>query len=488
MASPDTGQDNKATTIKLTQEDVENIKSLPKRTFLIGNLQQTGLYDEETKRFYYLDANGEWNGRLAIINTPPPPSPPAGDEEPEDEEGSDEAAVNDGDDSDESTSSLADKAKGLFSFLKKNGDGATSPIMEKLQTHISKRLPLTWMHVLIIGAILLALMIFVITPAVNRVFEPPDAPPASSTEVKPPSGSQQGTEGSNPPTTDPDPTLSNIQVIQVKDIMIPGDTITEASVQVAEISAADYELLRANGRILYQWDVVNNLIGMVVNKYIPKGGYIASGDESATYTPVSNPWVNEQAGMTYVTLPLDETTSTSSLLNFGSKVDINITKKTTSQTTQQEDGTITTVTSEKKYPFASTIVCDIWNADQESIYPQYSAYLAIPAGERLDYIRAALLGDTGLEKKLTPAYIRVKIDSATATEIGDFNSKNITISYTLHDANDSDVTTDAKREFSSQARALNETIKQAVSLNAEAVQRAQAEAQQQAQTQQQQEG
>lgn len=381
---------------------------------------------------------------------------------------------------------LADKAKGLFSFLKKKGDGAESPIMEKLHTPISKRLPLTWMHVVIIGVILLLLMVFIITPAVNRVFAPPDVPPASSTEVTPPSGSQQGTGGENPQTSEPDPTLSNIQVIQVKDIMIPGDTITEDNVQAAEISAADYELLRANGRILYQWDTVNNLIGMVVNKYIPKGGYIASGDESATYTPASNPWVNEQAGMTYVTLPLDETTAASSLLNFGAKADITVTKKTTSQTSQQEDGTITTVTSEKKYPFTSIIICDIWNADQESIYPQYSSYLAIPAGERLDYIRDALLEDADLERKLTPAYIRVKIDSTLATEIGDFNSNNITISYALHDANDIDVTTDAKREFASQARALDETINQAIALNEEAVQQAQAEAQQQAQAQQEQ--
>ncbi len=66
--------------------------------------------------------------------------------------------------------------------------------------------------------------------------------------------------GENPQTSEPDPTLSNIQVIQVKDIMIPGDTITEDNVQAAEISAADYELLRANGRILYQWETVNNLL------------------------------------------------------------------------------------------------------------------------------------------------------------------------------------------------------------------------------------
>lgn len=485
MAAPDTGQEN-ATTIKLTQEDVEKIKSLPKRTFLIGNLQQTGLYDEKTRRFYYLDTNGEWNGRLAIINTPPPPPPPPDEEEPEDEGPSEEESVDDSSDGGDALTSLADKAKGLFSFLKKKGDGAESPIMEKLHTPISKRVPLTWMHVVVIGIILLLLMVFVITPAVNRVFAPPDVPPASSTEVTPPSGSQQGTEGENPQTSEPDPTLSNIQVIQVKDIMIPGDTITEDNVQAAEISAADYELLRANGRILYQWETVNNLIGMVVNKYIPKGGYIASGDESATYTPASNPWVNEQAGMTYVTLPLDETTAASSLLNFGAKADINVTKKTTSQTTQQEDGTIMTVTSEKKYPFTSIIICDIWNADLQSIYPQYSSYLAIPAGERLDYIRDALLEDTDLEQKLTPAYIRVKIDSTLATEIGDFNSNDITISYALHDANDIDVTTDAKREFSSQARALDETINQAIALNAEAVQQAQAEAQQQAQAQQEQ--
>ena len=129
MAAPDTGQEN-ATTIKLTQEDVEKIKSLPKRTFLIGNLQQTGLYDEKTRRFYYLDTNGEWNGRLAIINTPPPPPPPPDEEEPEDEGPSEEESVDDSSDGGDAPTSLADKAKGLFSFLKKKGDGAESPIME----------------------------------------------------------------------------------------------------------------------------------------------------------------------------------------------------------------------------------------------------------------------------------------------------------------------------------------------------------------------
>ena len=484
MAAPDTGQEN-STTIKLTQEDVEKIKSLPKRTFLIGNLQQTGLYDEKTRRFYYLDANGEWNGRLAIINTPPPPPPPPDEDGPEDENDSEDEAADDNSEGGDAPTSLADKAKGLFSFLKKKGDGTESPIMEKLHTPISKRLPLTWMHVVIIGVVLLLLMVFIITPAVNRVFAPPDVPPASSTEVTPPSGSQQGTEGETPQTSEPDPTLSNIQVIQVKDTMIPGDTITSDSVQSAEISAADYELLRANGRVLYQWDVVDNLIGMVVNKYILKGGYIASGDESATYTPSSNPWDTEEDGKTFVTIPLTDEIASSADLNFGAKINIFVKKRTSTQTSQEGDDTIVTTTSEKSYTFASSVVCDILNSNEESLYPLYSAYLAIPAGERLNYLRTALVEDETLGQRLTPAYIRVKIDSTSATEIGDFNSNSVTIALRIPDANDIDNTTDQKRDFASQARALDETINQAVALNEEAVQQAQAEAKQQ---QQQQEG
>ncbi len=302
MAAPDTGQEN-ATTIKLTQEDVEKIKSLPKRTFLIGNLQQTGLYDEKNQTLLLLRRQWrmEWtpcNHQHASLHPRLLTRKNLKMRVPARRSQWMTAA----------TAAMLQlpsliRRRGFFSFLKKKGDGAESPIMEKPTPPYQKRVPLTWMHVVVIGIILLLLMVFVITPAVNRVFAPPDVPPASSTEVTPPSGSQQGTEGENPQTSEPDPTLSNIQVIQVKDIMIPGDTITEDNVQAAEISAADYELLRANGRILYQWETVNNLIGMVVNKYIPKGGYIASGDESATYTPASNPWVNEQAGMTYVTLP-----------------------------------------------------------------------------------------------------------------------------------------------------------------------------------------
>lgn len=449
-------------TIKLTQDDVEKMKTLPKRTFIIGNIKQTGLYDENSKRFYFLDSSGKWTGRLAIINTPPAPPPPP--ENPAEPEESEEPPVHEPEAAPQPRAKARRKRDRKAGKDKSELNASRQKVLDALMVPISKKIPVTRMHVLVAAVIVFLIIMFLIIPAVNNVFSAPtvDTPPTHSTQITEEQPGQAEKPGISEQEAHP---INTIKVIQARGILIPGDEISQENIQEAEISATDYELLRANGRVLYQWDVVSNLIGMVVNKYIPKGGYIASGDESDTYTPARNPWVNEQAGKTYVTIPLSEDLASSPLLNFGGKADINVTKKTTSQTTQQEDGTITTITSEKKYQFMSVIICDVLNSDQESIYPQYAALAAIPAGERLDYIRTLLQSDA-FASSVTPAYIRIKIDAGTAEEIGDFSSKDVRYeTFSLKNADEIDVTTDAKREFAAEARALSKTIQQAISLN-----------------------
>ena len=93
--------------------------------------------------------------------------------------------------------------------------------------------------------------------------------------------------------------------------------------------------------------------------------------------------------------------------------------------------------------------------------------MEIPAGEQLNYLRAALLEDETLADTLTPAYIRIKIGTDQSDAIGDLSDKSISIKYKLHDDSDIDTTTDAKREYSAQARALAETIRDAIHANAE---------------------
>lgn len=478
--NPNQKSEEQSKPIELTQADVDRIMSLPERTFMIGNIATRGLFDEANRRFYLLDEDGNWTRKVAIIKSPVPPS-----DEEDSEEDNDEVEP----DSEEQASEEKEKKKngllGLLSKAKSDPDvaEAKASAMAKLSSQVSKRLPITWLHILIAGLILAILMIVVIAPTINQVFrrsnpglQPP--PTSSSSSAAPVESSQQQVD----PATE-DPTLSNINVIQVKQALIPGDTITAENIQAAGISAADYELLRASGRTLYQWDVANNLIGMVVTKYIPKGGYLASGDESTTYSPSPNPWVNEQQDMTYVTVPLNEK-ATDPLLNFGSQINLDVVKTIT--TTQEPDsatGETVTVIKSKEYKYHPATICDILNADGESLYPYYYAYMSIPAAERLDYLKSVLLSNPTLKEKLTPAAVRIKIGTADAQVIGNFNGSDVKLTWDKFSADAVDLTTDAKRSFANSASGVKKTILQAIQENEESRKAAEDAVQSQAQEQ-----
>lgn len=464
--------------ITLTQADIERIKALPERTFIIGNLETRGLYDEETKRFYLLDENGKWNRKVAIIKSPVPSSNGSGSAEDSENEPEGE---NDGASEEEAPKKQKGRLRDLLEKAKNSPDVAQAKdsVLSSLSKPIGKKLPLTRLHVLIAGIVLGVLMLVVIVPAINQVFTPniPGGQSATS-PATPPQSSQQQVE-----IVDPDPTLTNINVIQAKQALIPGDTITTDNIQAAEISAADYELLRASGRTLYQWEVANNLVGMVVTKYIPKGGYLASGDENTTYTPSPNPWVNEQADMTYVTVPLNGK-ATDPLLNFGAQVDLDVVKTiTTSQEPDATTGEMVTLIKTKEYSYHPAIICDILNANGESIYPLYYAYMSIPAAERLDYLKSALLAEGDLKSKLTPVSVRIKISTADAEAIQNFTGSDVKITWGNFSADAVDMTTDAKRSFATEAKSIKSIIEQAIKENEQAIKDAEASIQSQAQAQ-----
>lgn len=478
--------------LRLTQADIEKIKNLPQRTFIIGNMEKRGLYDEETRRFYFLDEHGEWNRKVAVISAGPTP-PDRFDQNNADSGDEDDEPVP------EENNDGKKKRRGIKNRLSRartdpDTSEAKASFLSKLSGPVSKKFPLTWFHILIIGVVLLLLAIFVIIPTSNQVFNPDTSglqPPPVYTDQPNMETAPAQTPALTVESVAPDPTLATINVIQVKQTLVPGDTITADKIQAADISAADYELLRANGRDLYQWDVATNLVGMVVNKYIPKGGYLASGDESPSYTPSPNPWVTEKDGMTYVSIPLKEKAS-DPLLNFGSQVDIMV-EKTITNTAQQQDsdtGKIITVMETQPYEFKSAVVCDILNADSQSLYPSYFAYIEIPTAERLVYLKAALLKDPDLAKRLTPAYILIQIESSAADAIKDFNGDDVKITWGNFSAEAVDTTTNEKKTFATAARAIKETISQAIRQNDALLQAAQESDQPQAhaKSQDQQEG
>ena len=120
----------------------------------------------------------------------------------------------------------------------------------------------------------------------------------------------------------------------------------------------------------------------------------------------------------------------------------------------------------KDYQFHPVIICDILNADGESLYPYYYAYMSIPAAERLDYLKTALLDDPSLEKALTPAFVRIKIASTDAEAIGDFSGGDVELTWGSFSA-ELDMTTDSKRSFATSASGIRQIIVQAIQENEE---------------------
>lgn len=359
---------------------------------------------------------------------------------------------------------LRRKAKSDVEDESEDGRSRLDALKESLEQPLFEKIPLTRKKLLvIIGGMM---VLFIIGSIASSVLFGGNDTPSNPTPIE-----------NQEPVDEPDPSLNTIQVIQVKQDLIPGDVITEDVIQSATISAESYNQITLGGTNIYQYNRASSLIGKYATAYIPTGQYLAYNNVASAYTPPKNPWVNEQQGKVYVTAPLDDETATSVLLNFGAKVDMTIKKETVRQTEAPDDSpdipgmthqtTIYQSVSIDTYEMQNVIVCDILNAEQVSIYDEYTKLMEIPAGEQLNYLRAALLEDETLADTLTPAYIRIKIGIDQSDAIGDLSDKSISIKYKLHDNSDIDTTTDAKREYAAQARALAETIRDAIHANAE---------------------
>lgn len=441
--------------VKITAQELEEIKKLPSCQFMLGGTPQTGFFDKVNEKIYYLDSEGNWMVKRARVKKREPEKPQE-EEAPAEENGEEEESGK--------RRWLRRKAKSDVEDESEDGRSRLDALKESLEQPLFEKIPLTRKKLLvIIGGMM---VLFIIGSIASSVLFGGNDTPSNPTPIE-----------NQEPVDEPDPSLNTIQVIQVKQDLIPGDVITEDVIQSATISAESYNQITLGGTNIYQYNRASSLIGKYATAYIPTGQYLAYNNVASAYTPPKNPWVNEQQGKVYVTAPLDDETATSVLLNFGAKVDMTIKKETVRQTEAPDDSpdipgmthqtTIYQSVSIDTYEMQNVIVCDILNAEQVSIYDEYTKLMEIPAGEQLNYLRAALLEDETLADTLTPAYIRIKIGTDQSDAIGDLSDKSISIKYKLHDDSDIDMTTDAKREYAAQARALAETIRDAIHANAE---------------------
>lgn len=410
---------------KITQEELEQILQLPPRTFRIANEITKGLFDEENRKFYELDANGKLTG--VVVTIPAPPSPTQGsseaasaDEKPVPEE---ESA-----NEDEASTSEPDNKKGFFA---------------------KHKLPI------IIGGSALAVLILGvgIVGGVNggTVHTPSENPGALQSD---------------------DVSTKEISVIRVTKDLLQGHILTPDDVEESVISKAEYDNLVLYGRNLYSYNQIDKLIGNYVNSFVPLGQYLESTNVQAA-SPISiNPWTYTEAGSTLVTVPVDDELAENLSFGFGSVVNMTVSKTTASQVgvgnasnEKNEIPGVSHVTSTigttktDEITINNLVVCDLLDAKGNSLYADFSSYISVPLGDRLYYFSERMKAEPKLYESSIPVSVVLRIADQQVDALGDIETGNVTI--VLKNTNKFWTNTNEQSAFATEFTAVKNVLAQA---------------------------
>lgn len=416
---------------QISKEEYLRIMALPERKFRLGGGIRTGRYDEAAHRFYEttVDEDGKevLTGRTASVTPPPAASQPSSDSENE------EDGQPDGDEEAEDEDSEA--APGFFARFK-------------------------W------PLIITGVMVVVAVCAIAFM------------------------GGSTPNLPSPDGTASNapsteVSVIRVNKDLLPGHVLTPEDVEEVQLARAEYEEVSLFGRNLYTYDNLDKLVGNYMTKFVPAGQYLEQDTVQAASPFAINPWTITDANSTLVKVPLDDILAENVGFGFGSVVDLTVRRVTANQVAVGGEGetvavpgvthtsTVGTTSTTEEFTIGSLVVCDLLNADGDSIYESYCAYIGIPLGQRLDYLSNALVDDAGLADKLYPVYAMVRVTGEQAMAIGDVSASNTTAAIKFN--GETSQLTNEQFQFSSEAQAVKTTIYQAQALNEQRAAEEQAE-------------
>lgn len=443
-------------TVSISKDELRRIMSLPKVRLKIGGETKAGYLDEEAegmRAFYPIDEDGALTGKVAKI---PPSVYQSGPEH--------EAPGHQPQDSGEPQDNELPDPEGP-----KKGKGLIGNAPVKLfGREVPKRTIIIAVAAILVGCITLALVL----PSLFFGRGPdddtsPDASPIVSAVVR----------------------EDVVQVIQVRRTLIPGQVLAPEDMEEVSISQDLYDSARNSGRDLYTWDAASLLEGHYANDYITAGSYLEFDDIDAVSPFPLLPWSEIPDDEQLIPIEVDESMRADPDLIFGEYITIKIEKTYTvrdvdsdptaspipdvqvpepdppvddpidapgdpqddpvdpadtqdPEPAAQEPGPamapatdieLTTVTTENKrieeYTIKNMVICDILNADGQSIYPFYCAYIGIPIADRPTYLSNALREDETLELRLTPAYIMVAFTNDQAKEIGDLDAWNVSVSF-----------------------------------------------------------
>ena len=370
-------------TFSISKNEMERIKALPRISLKIGGEVKFGYFDQETNRFFQTNEYGELTGKVAVVNKAPAPMRPT-------EAAPDDDPVAEMEMADSNEKAAADEKSSKFNKLK--------PVI---------------IVVGLIAAVCIAAAIAVPMLMGNN----------NDTPVDPnfPVGGEPGVD-----------TPVEYHVTRLTRDILPGQMFTLDDLEEVVLPAATYHESQMLGKEMYAWEDAEKLLGYYAGEFIPAKTFLEETEISAIPPYGLNPWGIVDSNSTLIVAPVKEELKNEPALNYGNYIDMTVKKIVKTQVAVGTDpgdpaadpsisppSTTQETTQTKEYPVNDLTICDILNANGESIYNIYCAYTGIPATKRLDYIAEALWNDETLKDQLTPAYILVRVTNDQAKVLGD---------------------------------------------------------------------
>lgn len=418
MPDINNGQNNK----KLSIEEVHRIKQLPIKEFNIGNKVQKGFFDSEAHKLYFIDKDGNLNGKVGNIQHYPTNQAASTSQEPE-----------------------RPLKKGVLDRLIKRksvpkNENTEADVISKAQPKKKKQIT----YILAFAAAII--MIIALLPKCM-------------------SGS-----ASNNSTITVNSNAEVVSVITVKKDIAYGERITTDNIAATNITIDMYNLMSLSSNSdaqPYLWsesDVLVNEDCYAVD-YIPNGGILTFGNISSVPPQSVNPWLESTDEYVYVLAPLDDEAVSNAAINFGTIVDVNITRYTSTSNVSDTDNTIDVegVIHESsnieanivdRYWIEKVLVCDILNCEQVSIYGDIFSFTKIPAGRQTIFLSNVLQSEE-MRLALSPAYIMLRLTVDQANALGNLTADNLTVSFTSVGI---DTTSQEKAQFATEAIKISEKI------------------------------
>lgn len=431
---------------KLTPEEYQRIKQLPAIHILVGNEIKTGKYDEERGYFIMLSSDKNRKSQFVAMDKTRIDEAKAAYEKAYGGSASDAAPVDDP--ADEKKDDEEDE--NLFrAIVKRFSNKKDDEKSEKNHDDRKKKV----LFIAVASVFVMIIFAYSIT-VINRTFRSLGSKyEQEKSQVK----TEQGIEEAHEESGASAPAIELIEVIQVQRAMVAGDRIQAEDLAVAEVSAEFYNQSTLDRETqFYQGNRMDDLVGQYVTDYVQKGQYLSFGKVSSAYIVPQNPWMSE-AESVYLLVPLAGAEGKEQeKIMFGTVANLEVVRTTVVEKPTElpeDDATIAGMIQHEAvqqsvirntYKLENVVICDLLDANKQSIWDTYASWMNIPSGEQMGYVKEIFVSDPERLEALTPVYVKLQFTQEQAAVLGQLTDKTVEVKLKL--TGESDIQNEKKAE------------------------------------------